>query len=34
VQRFEADHRIACHIAGDELRRLQTALVEPRVVGR
>ena len=34
VQRFEADHRIACHIPGDELRRLQTALVEPRMVGR
>jgi peptide/nickel transport system ATP-binding protein len=33
VQRF-ADHRIACHIPGDELRRLQTALVEPRAVGR
>ncbi len=34
VQRFGADHRIACHIPGEELRRLQTALVEPRVVGR
>jgi peptide/nickel transport system ATP-binding protein len=34
VQRFGADHRIACHIPGDDLRRLQTALVEPRVVGR
>jgi peptide/nickel transport system ATP-binding protein len=33
VQRF-GDHRIACHIPGDELRRLQTALVEPRVIGR
>jgi len=33
VQRF-GDHRIACHISGDELRRLQTALVQPRAVGR
>jgi len=33
VQRF-GDHRIACHIPGDELRRLQTALVEPRAIGR
>jgi peptide/nickel transport system ATP-binding protein len=33
VQRF-GDHRIACHISGDELRRLQTALVEPRAIGR
>jgi peptide/nickel transport system ATP-binding protein len=33
VQRF-GDHRIACHIPGDELRRLQTALVEPRTTGR
>ena len=32
VQRF-GDHRIACHIPGDELRRLQTALVEPRAIG-
>jgi peptide/nickel transport system ATP-binding protein len=33
VQRF-GDHRIACHIPGDELWRLQTALVEPRAIGR
>ena len=33
VQRF-GDHRIACHIPGDELARLQTALVEPRSIGR
>ena len=33
VQRFGA-HRIACHIPGDELARLQTALVEPRSIGR
>jgi peptide/nickel transport system ATP-binding protein len=32
VQR-SGDHRIACHIPGDELRRLQTALVEPRAIG-
>ena len=28
------DHRIACHIPRDELARLQTALVEPRAIGR
>ena len=33
VQRF-GDHRIACHIPGDELLRLQTALVQPRAVER
>jgi len=33
VQRF-GDHRIACHIPGGELARLQTALVEPRSIGR
>jgi peptide/nickel transport system ATP-binding protein len=33
VQRF-GDHHIACHIPGDELCRLQTALVEPRATGR
>jgi peptide/nickel transport system ATP-binding protein len=33
VQIF-GDHRIACHIPGDELRRLQTDLVEPRTTGR
>ena len=34
VQRLAADHRIACHIPADELRRLQAALVEPPVAGR
>ena len=33
VQQF-GDHRIACHIPGDELSRLQTPLVQPRAVGR
>jgi peptide/nickel transport system ATP-binding protein len=33
VQRF-GEHRIACHIPGHELSRLQTALVQPRAVGR
>ena len=33
VQRF-GDHRLACHIPGAELARLQTALVEPRSIGR
>jgi peptide/nickel transport system ATP-binding protein len=33
VQRF-GDHHIACHILGDELRRLQTDLVELRTTGR
>jgi peptide/nickel transport system ATP-binding protein len=33
VQRF-GDHRIACHIPGEELRGLQTALVQPRATGR
>ena len=33
VQRF-GEHRIACHIPGDELSRLQTTLVKPRAVGR
>jgi peptide/nickel transport system ATP-binding protein len=33
VQRF-GEHRIACHIPADELTRLQTALVQPRAVGR
>jgi len=33
VQQF-GDHRIACHIPGDELSRLQTPLVHPRAVGR
>ena len=30
----DGDHRIACHIPRDELARLQTALVEPRAIGR
>jgi len=34
VQQLAADHRIACHIPGEELRRLQTALVEPSVARR
>jgi hypothetical protein len=34
VQQYADGHRIACHIPGDELRRLQTALVEPLTVGR
>ncbi len=34
VQRLAADHRIACHIPGDELRRLQAPLVEPSAAGR
>jgi peptide/nickel transport system ATP-binding protein len=34
VQQYPDGHRIACHIPGDELRRLQTALVEPLTVGR
>jgi len=34
VQRLAADHRIACHIPGDELRRLQAPLVEPAAAGR
>jgi peptide/nickel transport system ATP-binding protein len=34
VQRLDADHRIACHIPVDELRRLQAPLVEPSVTGR
>ena len=33
VQHF-GDHRLACHIPGAELARLQTALVEPRSIGR
>jgi len=33
VQRF-GEHRIACHIPGAELSRLQTTLVQPRAVGR
>jgi peptide/nickel transport system ATP-binding protein len=34
VQRLATDHRIACHIPGDELRRLQAPLVEPSAAGR
>jgi len=34
VQRLGGNHRIACHIPHAELLRLQTGLVEPRVVGR
>ena len=34
VQRIGADHRIACHIPVDELRRLQAPLVEPSTAGR
>jgi len=34
VQQLAADHRIACHIPGEELRRLQTSLVEPSAAGR
>jgi len=34
VQQLAADHRIACHIGGEELRRLQTSLVEPSAAGR
>jgi peptide/nickel transport system ATP-binding protein len=34
VQQIAADHRIACHIPGEDLRRLQTALVEPSAAGR
>jgi len=34
VQWLAADHRVACHIPGEELRRLQTALAEPSAAGR
>ena len=34
VQWLAADHRVACHIPGEELRRLQTALAEPSTAGR
>jgi peptide/nickel transport system ATP-binding protein len=34
VQPLASGHRIACHIPADELRRLQTPLVEPSPAGR
>jgi peptide/nickel transport system ATP-binding protein len=34
VQQLAPDHRLACHISGDELRRLQAPLVQPAAAGR
>jgi peptide/nickel transport system ATP-binding protein len=34
VQQLAADHRIACHIPAEELRRLQTSLAEPATAPR